>query len=53
VKAFILIKVEAGIIKAGKAKGVGDNNSNNITINSSLKRIRFKELITYIRVSYV
>ena len=35
------------------AKGVRDSNSNSITINSSLKRTRFRELIIYIKVSYV
>ena len=53
VKAFILIKVGVGIIRVGGAGGVGDSNSNNIIINSSLKRTRFGKLIIYIRVNYI
>jgi len=53
VKASVLIKVGVGTVKAGRAKGVGDSNNNGITINSSPERIRFKELIIYIRVNYV
>jgi len=45
--------VEVGTVRAGRAGGVGDSNGNGITINSSLKRIRSGELITYIKVSYV
>jgi len=40
-------------VKVGKAKGVRDSNSNGIIINSFLKRTKSKELIIYIRVSYV
>ena len=53
VKAFILIRVGVGIIKAGRAKGVGDSNNNSIIINSSLKRTKFKELVMYIKVNYI
>jgi len=53
VKAFILIKVGVGTVGVGGAGGVEDNNGNGIIINSSLKRTRFKKLITYIRVNYV
>jgi len=45
--------VEVGIIRAGKAGGAGDSNSDSIIINNSLKRTKFKELITYIKVNYV
>ena len=42
-----------GTVKAGKAKGVGDNNGNNIIINSSLKRTKSRELIAHIRVNCI
>jgi len=45
--------VGVGTIGAGGVKGVGDNNSNSITINSFLEKTRFRELIIYIKVSYV
>jgi len=45
--------VGVGTVEAGRAKGVGDNNSNGITINSSLEKTKSGELIMYIRVSYV
>jgi len=53
VKAFTLIRVGVGTVKAGRARGVGDGNNNGIIINNSLERTKFKELIMYIRVSYV
>jgi len=40
-------------VRAGGAKGVGDSNSDSITINSFLKRTRSRELIAYIKVSYI
>jgi len=45
--------VEVKTTGAGRARGVRDSNSNSITINSSLKRTRFREFITYIKVSYI
>jgi len=53
VKASVLIRVGVGTVRVGGAGGVGDNNGNSITINGFLKRIRSRELIVYIRVSYV
>jgi len=53
VKASTLIKVGVGTVRAGGVKGVGDSDNNSITMNSSLKRTRSGELITYIKVSYV
>ena len=52
-KASVLTRVKVETVRAGGAGGAGDNDSNNIIINSFLERIRFRELITYIRVSYV
>jgi len=40
-------------VGAGKARRVRDNNSDSIIINSSLKRIKFRELIVYIKVNYI
>jgi len=53
VKAFILIKVGVGTIRAGRAGGAEDSNGNSITINGSLKRTRSRELIAHIRVNCI
>jgi len=53
VKAFVLIRVGVGTVGVGRVGGVGDGDSDGIIINGSLKRIRFRELIVYIRVSCV
>jgi len=53
VKVSVLIKVGVGTVRAGKVRGVGDGNSDSITINSSLKRTRSGELIMYIRVNCI
>jgi len=42
-----------GTVRVGRAKGVEDSDNNGIIINGSLKRTKFKEFITYIKVSYV
>ena len=42
-----------GTIGAGGARGVGDSDSNGIIINSSLERIKSRELIVYIKVSCI
>ena len=53
VKASTLTRVGVGTAGAGGARGVEDSDNNSITINSSLKRTRSRELIAYIRVSYI
>jgi len=53
VKASVLTRVGVGTVGAGGAGGVGDSDGNGIIINGSLKRIRSRELIVYIRVSCV
>jgi len=53
VKVSALIKVGVGTVGVGGVRGVGDSDGDSITINGSLERIRFKELIVYIRVNCV
>jgi len=53
VKVSVLIKVKVGTVRVSKAGRVKDSDGNSITINSSLKRIRSRELITYIKVNCV
>jgi len=52
-KASILTRVRVRTVKAGRARGVRDSNSDSITINSSLEKIKSRELITYIKVNCV
>ena len=53
VKASILTRVGVRTAGAGRAKGVGDSDSDNITINSSPERTKSRELIAHIRVNCV
>ena len=52
-KTSALIRAGVGITGAGRVRGVRDSDGDGIIINSFLERIKFRELIMYIRVSCV